>query len=156
MPDLHPILQDIANYLTELQLTLLEEYEAFLRDDIIVMRQAGITEYRLRVILDDLRLVHVKLLEHAGLDTDQVGMMEYIALYPESNQLNLDGLWQRIEKLERNCQRLERINSLIIKNNRYQIEPITRLSEAQQTRAAAHSARVTTVYDPSSSFQAIA
>ena len=155
-PDLQPILQDIANYLAELYQTLLEEYEAFSHGDTVTMQQAGNTEYRLSEILDDLRLEQFNLLEHAGLDQDQAGMTAYFELQTASAQQTLESLWLRIMKLQQNCQRLDKINSLIIKNHRYQVETITRLPRSPLPRTAAQSARITTVYDPSISFQAIA
>lgn len=154
--DLQPILQDIANYLAELHQTLLDEYEAFSHGDSIAMQQAGNIEYRLSEILDDLKLEQFNLLEHAGLNRDQAGMTTYIKFQAESAQQMLESLWQRIAKLEQNCQRLDKINSLIIKDHRYHVETITQLPPGQLPVTASQSARITTVYDPSSSFQAIA
>ena len=154
--DIQPVLQDIANYFAELHLTLLDEYEAFTRGDTKAMLQAGNTEYRLIEILDDLKLEQSNLLEYAGLNQNQANMTDYFALQDESTQHTLESLWHRIVKLEQNCQRLDKINNLIIKNNRHQFEPTIRLEQSQLPRAAAQSARITTVYDPSSSFQAIA
>ena len=154
--DLQPILQDIANYLAELHQTLLDEYEAFSHGDTIAMQQAVNTEYRLSEILDDLKLEQSNLLEHAGLNRDQADMTTYFKFQAESAQQMLESLWQRITKLEQNCQWLDKVNSLIIKNHRYHVESITQLPQGQLPGTASQSARITTVYDPSSSFQAIA
>lgn len=154
--DLQPILQDIVNYLADLHQALLDEYEAFSQGDSNAMQQASNTEYRLNEILDDLKLEQFYLLENAGLDQNHAGMTAYIELQPESTQQLLESLWQRIAKLEQNCQRLDKINSLIIKNDRYHVETVTVLPQEQSSRIASQSARITTVYDPSSSFQAIA
>jgi len=154
--DLQPILQDIANYLAELHQTLLDEYEAFSHGDTIAMQQAGNTEYRLSEILDDLKLEQFNMLEHAGLNQDQAGMITYLKFQAESVQQILESLLRRIAKLEQNCQWLDKINNLIIKNHRYHVETITRLPQGQLPGTASQSARITTVYDPSSSFLAIA
>ena len=154
--DLQPILQDSANYLAELHQALLDEYESFSHGDSIAMQQASNTKYRLREILDDLKLEQVNLLEHSGLNHDPSGMSAYFELQAAPTQQTLEGLWKRIVKLQQNCQRLDRINSLIIKNTRYQNHTTTRLSQGLLPGTAAQSARITTVYDPSSSFQATA
>ena len=90
------------------------------------------------------------------MNQDQAGMTAYFELQAESIQQILQSLWQRIVKLEQNCQRLNKINSLIIKNDRYHIGTVTRLTEGQLPKTVTHSARITIVYDPSASFQAIA
>ena len=154
--DLQPLLQDIANYLAELHHTLLEEYEAFSHGDAIAIQQAGNTEYRLSGILDDLKQEQFNLLEHAGLNQDKAGMTAYFKLQAESTQQILESLWQRIVKLEQNCQRLDKINSLIIKNRRYVAETTTQLPQGQLPGTASQSARLTTAFDPFASFQAIA
>lgn len=154
--DLIPILQDIANYLAERHQTLLDEYEAFSLGDTTAMQLAGNTEYRLCEILDDLKLEQFNLLQHAGLNQDQAGMNTYLQFQAESVQKILECLLQRIAKLEQYCQRLDKINSLIIKNHRYHAGTITQLPQDQFSGTASQSARITTVYDPSSSFQAIA
>jgi flagellar biosynthesis/type III secretory pathway chaperone len=154
--DLQPILQDIAYYLAELHQTLLEEYEAFSHGDTLAMQQAGDTEYRLNEIIDDLKLEQLNLLEDAGLKQDQNAMLSYLRLQLESDQQTLQGLWQRIVKLDYHCQRLNKINSLIIKNHRYHTESTTRKPQDHLPKTVTQSARLTTVYDPSSSFQAIA
>ena len=135
--NLQPILQDIVNYLAELHQTLLDEYEAFLHGDTMAMQQAGNTEYRLSEILDDLKLEQFNLLEHAELNQDQTGMTAYFELQADSTQQILESLWQRIVKLQQNCQRLDKINSLIIKNRRYQVETTIRPQPDHLPRTAA-------------------
>jgi len=120
--DIEPILQDMATYLDELRRTLIEEYEALASNDLVAVQQAADTKARLSEILDDLEQVRQRQLQEAGLDLNRSGLLHYLNRHFETRRDGLLGLWKKIEELGHECNRLNRINGIVIEKNRRRTE----------------------------------
>ncbi len=120
--NLEPTLQDMATYLEELRRVLIEEYEALSANDLAAIQQAADTKARLSEILDDLEQVRQTRLRDAGLEPGRSGLLNYLDRHFESRREILTTLWGKIEELGRECNRLNRINGIVIEKNRRRTE----------------------------------
>ncbi|MGM0679732.1 MAG: flagella synthesis protein FlgN [Pseudomonadota bacterium] len=130
-PTLLPILKDIAAHLSALQETLQAEYQALSDNDRQGIEQAARDKSRLTALLDDLEQERVTLLREAGLDLDRSGVMAYLGRQQNNSADPLAGVWQEIEQLSRECEQQNRINGIIIEQNRKRTETALNILQGQ-------------------------
>ncbi len=150
LPSLQAVLQDIAAYLEELRQTLVKEYEALAAGDPGSMQATAETKQRLSAILEDLEQERLKQLRQAGLDLTRTGLMAYLGRHSQPDGHPLSQLWQRIETLTRDCERLNRVNGIIIAKQRQRAETALSILKGQVLQPQLYSSQGAAVSAPQS------
>ena len=144
-PTLLHVFKDIASHLAALKEVLDTEYQALSQNDLHAMEQTARDKTRLTQLLDDLEKERVALLRGAGLDLDRSGVMAFLSRHYQPGPNPIAEIWQEIEQLSRACEQQNRINGIIIDNNRRRTETALTILQGQNGDSELYSASGNTV-----------